>query len=275
MAEPYRPYKKVYTAEEIRELCRTTDFQKSRESDLISHFRPPFAEYFSGREIHCVLDNAEKITYRFTDAHTLIWSADGEHFDEEYYEALESTVKDVFLISHIRHNTMPYEGVTLVVDTATELVTLIHSWFGTAQNDIFVDCQAHFGYYGESKQARHSWTDELCGVVLDWKYSDGFVIRHEYISMDAMLSPGEPTDDEEAYLFRKVLSACYVKIRKGLYIASFAEDGGCRFNLLIDLAALRDVGAIFGLGDKGLSSYTIGAVAGRGSFGFTGKYAIS
>jgi len=141
MAEQYRPYKKVYTTEEIKELCRSTDFQKSRTSDLISHFRPPFTEYFVGRELLCKLDNGERIAYRFSDAHTLLWSADGRQYDEEYYEALESTTKNVYIIHHIRHNTLPYEGVTVVVDTDAELVTLIHQWFGTEESDINVNCQ--------------------------------------------------------------------------------------------------------------------------------------
>jgi hypothetical protein len=275
MADPYRPFKKVYTAEEIKEFCRQTDFEKARTSDLVSHFRPPFSEYFTGREMMFALDNGVRLSYRFTDAHTLCWSEDSEHYFEEYYESLESTTKNVFLVQHIRRTVMPYEGITMIIDTDTELVTLVRHCIGTEQNDINVSGEICFGYYGERKQARHSWTDELCGVVLDWKYSDHFVIRHEYISLDAMLSPGEPTDDEEAYLFRKMLSASYVKIRNGLYIACFAEGGGSQFCLLIDLIALRDVGAIFGIGEKGISSYTIGAMAGRGSFGFTGEYAIT
>jgi len=275
MADPYRPYKKVYTAEEINEFCRITDFEKSRTSDLVSHFRPPFSEYFSEKEMICTFDNGSKLYYRFSGAHTLLWSENGSQYNEEYYESLESTTKNVYLIHHICRTAMPYEGVTMIIDSDAELVTLVQHCFGTEQSDINVNNRICFGYFGEPKQARHSWTDELCGVILDWKYADNFVIRHEYISLDAMLSPGEPTDDEEAYLFRKVLSASYVKIRSGLYIVCFAEDGGSQFTLLIDLVALRDVGAIFGLGEKGLASYTIGAVAGRGSFGFTGEYAIT
>ena len=275
MAEAYRPFKKVYTLEEIKGFCAATDFEQSRTSDLISHFRPPFSDAFQGKELLMTLDNGETISYRFADAHTLSWSIDDSPYKEEYYEALESTAKNVYLIHHIRRDVLPFEGVTMVVDTDSELVTRIRLWFGTEESDINVNAQISFGYYGQPKEARHTWTDELCGVILDWKYADDFIIRHEYISMDAMLSPGEPTDDEEAYLFRKVLSASYVKIRNNLYIVSFAEDGGSVFNLLIDLAALRDVGAIFGIGEKGLSSYTIGAVAGRGVFGFTGQYAIT
>ena len=275
MAEAYRPFKKVYTLEEIKGFCAATDFEKSRTSDLISHYRPPFSDAFAGKELRITLDTGETIDYRFADSHTLSWSADGSPYEEEYYEALESTVKHVYLIHHIRSGVLPFEGVTMVIDTDTELVTLIHLSFGTQESDINVNGRFCFGYYGQTKPARHTWTDELCGVILDWKYADTFIIRHEYISLDAMLSPGEPTDDEEAYLFRKVLSASYVKIRSNLYIASFAEDGGSRFNLLIDLAALRDVGGIFGISEKGLFSYTIGAVAGRGVFGFSGQYAIS
>ena len=274
MAEAYRPFKPVYTLEEIKGFCSATDFEKSRTSELISHFRPSFSQAFQGKELALTFDNGENYSYRFSDAHTLSWSKDGSPYTEEYYEALESTVKNVYLIQHIRSNVLPFEGVTMILDTESELVTFVRQWFGTEESDINVNAQISFGYYGKPKQARHSWTDEMCGVILDWKYTDEFIIRHEYISMDAMLSPGEPTDDEEAYLFRKVLSADYVKIRENLYVVSFAEDGGSRFNLLIDLAALRDVGAIFGLGEKGLSSYTIGAVAGRGSFGFSGQYAI-
>lgn len=275
MAEAYRPFKKVYTPEEIKGFCLATDFERSRTSDLISQYRPPFTDAFAGKELHVILDNGETIDYRFKDSHTLLWCEDGGPYAEEYYEALESTAKHVYLIHHIRRNVLPFEGVTMVVDTDAELVTLIHLSFGTQESDINVNGRFCFGYYGQAKAARHSWTDELCGVVLDWKYSDAFIIRHEYISLNAMLSPGEPTDDEEAYLFRKVLPASYVKIRDHLYVASFAEDGGSRFNLLIDLDALRDVGGIFGVGEKGLFCYTIGAVAGRGVFGFSGQYAIS
>lgn len=275
MAEAYRPFKKVYTLEEIKGFCMATNMENSRTSDLISHYRPPFADYFQGREMRFTFNDGQTFAYRFVDAHTLSWSANGGPPETEYYEALESTRKGVYLIHHIRRGVLPFEGVTMIVDTETELATRIHSRFGTAQSDINVDSKFTFGSFGRPGRPLHAWTDELCGVVLDWKYSDQFVIRHEYVSTDAMLSPGEPTDDEEAYLFRKVLSASYVKIREHLYIASFAEDGGSVFNLLIDLAALRDVGAIFGIGEKGLSSYTIGAVAGRGKFGFTGKYSIS
>ncbi len=276
MADPFRPYKPVFTYQELKEMCRTTDLVKARESWLISHFRPPFTEYFVGKSYTFHFDNGRTLHYRFSDVHTLEWSEDGESFFDEYYEALESTVKGVFLVHHIRRRTLPFPGLTLIIDTERELVTWSDQEFGRADDcDKNVMPQLVFGWYGTPKAARHGFTTELCGAILDWKYSDDFIIRHCYLTPDCMTSPGAPTDNEDEYLFRKTLPAAYAKVRDGLYIAAFAEDGGSGVTLLIDLDRLRDVGSFFGMGGDGqLGSYTIGAVAGRGKFGFTGEYSI-
>lgn len=274
-SSPYRPYLEVYSYDEVCELCRKTDLTKHSESWLISHYRPPFADYFVGKEYKFIFDNGVTLYYKFTDKHTLSWSEDGEHFEEEYYEALESTIKKVFLVHHIRHNYIPFEGMTLVIDTEAELITWVDLNLGTEECDKNVRREIFFGYYGAEKAERHHFTEEMAGVILDWKYSDDFVIRHSYVTPYSATSPGEPTDNDEEYIFRKTLPAQYVKIRPGLYIVSFIEDGGSEFGLLIDLEHLHDVGALFGLGEKGLSTYTIGAVAGRGKFGFTGEFSIA
>ena len=215
MADPFRPYKPVFTYQELKEMCRTTDLTKARESWLISHFRPPFAEYFAGKAYTFHFDNGRTLHYRFPDAHTLEWSEDGESFFDEYYEALESTVKGVFLVHHIRRRTLPFPGLTLIIDTERELVTWSDQEFGRADDcDKNVMPQLVFGWYGTPKAARHSFTTELCGAVLDWKYSDDFIIRHCYLTPDCMTSPGAPTDNEDEYLFRKTLPAAYDKLHQ-------------------------------------------------------------
>lgn len=275
MAEPYRPYKKVYSYQEICEMCRNTDLSKARESGLIGRFRPPFSSFFAGKQYTFHFDNGRTLYYRFNDEHSLAWSEDGETYTEEFYDALESTVQNVFFVHHIRQHTIPIQGLSLVIDTERELITWFDLYFGTEESDKNVGYDIHFGWYGAPKAERHCFTDEMTGVVLDWKYTDDFIIRHAYLTPDCVSSPGAPTEDESEYLFRKLLPASFTKIRDGLYTATFVEDGGSEATLLIDLVRLHDVGAFFSMGEDGqLSSYTVGAVAGRGTFGFDGTYAI-
>ena len=47
MAEPYRPYKRVLTRQEVCNLCRTSDLARKPEGFLISQYRPPFSDVFS------------------------------------------------------------------------------------------------------------------------------------------------------------------------------------------------------------------------------------
>ncbi len=277
MAYPYRPYKKVFTYEEVCEMCRNTDLSKMTQASpvMISHFRPAFTDFFVGKEFTFHFDHGVTLHYRFTGKHNLKWSEDGEHFLEETYEALQSTVQKVFLVHHIRRHTIPYEGLTLIIDTENQLISWVDLNFGTEDCDKNVRTDFYFGYYGEDKGTRHHYTEEMCGLILDWKYSDDFVIRHAYITHSLMTSPGEPTDNEEEYLFRKTLPATYLKIRDNLCTVTFVEDGGSAAMLLIDLKELRDVGGFYSMSETGqLYCYTIGAVAGRGTFGFTGEYSI-
>ena len=274
MADHYRPFKPVFTSEEMKEMCRKTDLFKRAGSSLISHFRPPFTDKLAGKEFDFRFTDGIRLRYRFLEKHVLEWSENGSDYTKEDYEALESTIENVIMVHHIRHETCPYQGLTIIVDLDAELVTWVDLNFGTEISDKNVRFEYHFGYYNDPKPT-HGYTEELCGVILDWKYSDDFIIRHAYISPWAMTSPGEPTDNEEEYLFRKTLPATYAKIRDGLYTVSFAEDDGSEATLLIDLKRQRDVGAFYSMSDKGqLGSYMIGAVAGRGKFGFTGEFSI-
>lgn len=276
MAYPYRPYKSVSTGAEIVEYCKKADLAASRTSDyLISDYRPPFTEYFVNKEYVFFFDHGSKLEYCFPEKHLLRWREQGGSWNEEYYEALESTAGEVFLIHHLRRDILPYGCTTLIVDLRTELVTWISMTLGTPECDRNVNRKLYFGYFGMLKEQRHAYTDELCGVILDWKYSESFIIRHEYVTLDWALSPGEPSENAEDYLFRKFLPAKYVKVRDRLYIMTFIEDGGTDICFLIDMKKLRNVGAFFGMGDQGrLACFTVGAKAGLGKFGFDGKYAI-
>ena len=276
MAQPFRPYKHFYSVEEINEMCRKADPFKPRGSNLISHFRPSFTDFFTGKSFVFHFDNGTTLRYEFKDINTLLWSQDGCPSVEEYYEALPSTVSNVYLFHHIRHDRIPFNASTIVIDMDRNLVTWVDLGIGTEESDKNVRTQIVFGWFSEDPGVRHSHTDEMCGVILDWKYSDDFIIRHSYVTTYSMTSPGAPTDNDDEYLFRKTLPATYVKIRSGLYLVSFIEDEGSEASLLIDLEKLRDVGAFFSLGHDGnFYSYTIGAVAGRGKFGFTGEYSIA
>ena len=276
MADPYRPYKRVLTRQEVCNLCRASDLARKPEGFLISQYRPPFSDVFSGKEFVLHFNQGTVLHYRFLDSHHLDWSENGKDWQQEEYDALPSTRRGVYMVQHLRCATVPTEGIVLIIDTRDELVTWVDLNLGTRESDSNYRFDFYFGYYGLEKQHLHGYTAELCGTILDWKYADQFVIRHEYVTPYCVLSPGEPSDNENDYLFRKTLPARYAKIRDDLYMVTFAEDDGSAFTLLIDTRRLRDIGAIIALDEKGrLSHYMIGAVAGRGTFGFTGEFSIA
>ena len=256
-------------------MCRNADLEGARESGLIGPWRPDFTDFFAGKELTFHFDNGVNLTYRFKDLHTLSWSEDGVNFTEEFYDALPSTAEGVYFIHHIRHLSIPYPALSLIIDMDAELITWIDIQFGDELSDKNLRYQPIFGYFGEPKEARHSLTDEMAGLVIDWKYTPEFIIRHAYPTPWCVLSPGAPSEDENTYLFRKTLPAKFCKIRDNLYTVSFREDEGAEATLLIDLNSMHDVGAFYTLQATGkFESYTVGAVGAKAKFGFTGKYAI-
>lgn len=267
MAYPYRPYKEVYTHAEIIESCKAANGKNTEDSDLISSFRPPFSEKLVGKEFHCRFQDGSTLELLFSDAHQVQCVRDGGEKTTEYYDALESTKAGVFLVHFFFHTILPFEGATIVIDTESELVTWVQLIIGDTVADVCVNRKYVFGYYGSPKQQLHHYTDEMAGVLLEWRYSETYPIYHDYVTPYCMLSPGYTEAHEEDWLWRKTLPTEYAKIRDGLFLVSFIEDGGSEAALLIDLDELRDVGAFYGVGGGKFFSFTIGARATRHPFG--------
>ena len=269
MARPFLP---VYTHEELANICLTADLAQARKSEL-AHYRDAFSEKLTGRTFTCVFNHGIRLKFRFPGNHELEWSENNGKTHTEYYEAQDSSAGNIVTIHFLRRHVLPFEGAFIVFDLDSGYVTWVEMPIGNAENDKDVQPFPHFGEiegFGDRSGAKHHFSNEFVGTVIDWKYDDKFSIRHSYVTPSLTICAEPPSDDEdyEGFIHRTFLYAFHAKIRDQLLLTSFVEKGGCAAALLIDLKLVHDVGCFFGITHEGtLSSITIAAIGGFGGAG--------
>ena len=274
------PFKRttVFTRKDIIELCVAANPEQYLRDPIISDLRPAFSKKLRAREFTFLFADGGKIDYRF-DRFGVCWREEGEEWNEETAEVLESTREGVFLVHHLRTHVNPFEAATLVIDTNSNLVTMIYDKIGKASQTRDIDRKVRFGWFGEKPAQLQDLTDELIGKVIDWKYADDIIIHTLYCNVQclAFISPLPAKAPGWEDYFPTFNPTKYIKIAEELYLVSFYAPHACgmEVSMLIDLKKMRAVGATFGFDstDK-FCSYTFGAKGAFAQLGFLGLYTV-
>ena len=269
-------FEPVYSHEELCEICRHAEFESARGGSLnMARYREPFTQDLVGKELPCTFDDGIRITFRFPEVNTLLWSENGGEFHEEYCEPLKSSAGNVIGVHFIRRHVLPFEGAFAVFDMDSGFVTWVSITLGTDFDEKHACPYPHFGEIegvGTHEGERHHFSTDLVGKSIDWQYNEQFTIRHTYATPNLTLAPHLPErdsdDEEEGFIGRRFLRAFNAKIRDNLVLTGFTEPGNCSAVLLIDLKIVHDIGCFFGISYQGtLDSETITALGGLGKPG--------
>ena len=274
------PYKRTtaLTMHDIRALCFQAKESEYACDPVISELRPRFTKKLRDKAYTLEFSDGGRLFYRF-DRFGLSWSEDGESWEEEKAECLESSRENVFLVHHLRTHVNPYEAVTLVLDENTGCAVMVFDKFGKASGTRDVDRKVRIGRFEEKTETLPAFTDELIGKVIDWKFADEIRIHTIYCNVQclAFVSPAPEKAPGWADYFPTFNPTRYVKLEEGLYLVSFYAPYACgmEVSMLIDLAAMRALGAAFGFDstDK-FCSYTFGAKGAYAPMGFLGSYTV-
>lgn len=255
----------TYSRREIINACLNAKIDRAKR-DGLSIYRKPFSDQLVEKRFTLRFGDGTSVFLRFMDLHSLEWSLDGRKYNQEYYEAMESTVENVFGIHFYKRNVLPYEGVFLVLDLDEGYAVWNTMHVGTADSDKDILVTPHFGEidgnWSRTLKKPH-YTTKYVGTIIDWKYNDDFTIRHSYVTPTLTTSVALPDADEDEVIARIFLPAFHVEVRPNLFLTSFSEVGGCAAVLLIDLTTVHDIGCFYGLNDQCvLESITVSAVGG-------------
>lgn len=268
------------TTFDLRKICSAASADTYTKSNLISYLRPRLSDALAGREFTFSFEDGSKLCYRF-GKHYLEWS-DGGAFNEEYAECLESARKNVFLVHHLKTDTLPYKAATLVIDPDRASVTLVDMKFGTKHSNRDVNRTVKMGVIlgeGAPAASAHALTEDFTGVVMDWKYADDVRMHHMYEnrSFCAFVSPPPPSVPEWKEFFITFNPTKYVKLADKLYLLSFCAPGssGMEASMLIDMETMTCVGSVFGIDmEDALRCYTFGGKGAFADVGFVGNYTV-
>jgi hypothetical protein len=269
----------VLTMADLGAICNHPPVSSYNVSGVISPLRPRFTSKLQGKAVCFSLDDGSKRWYKF-ERDALSFSTDGENFQQEYAESLESTVSGVFLIHHLHTDVVPCAASTLMLDTETALVTLVSDTLGTVYSNRDVNRKVLFGTLeGASGKEPHALTDDLTGRVIDWKYAQNVIVHQMYENRSccAFVSPPPAAAPDWRVYFATFNPTKYVKIRKNLYLVSFYAPGssGMEVTMLMDLDAMAQIGAAFGVDmTDTLRSYTFGGVGAWAEAAFRGRFTV-
>ena len=241
-----------------------------------SKYRGAPVTELAGRAFDLVLDNGMEGCLVFNTGKTLTWNPIGKSGRTEYYDCLKVD-EDTYLVNVEPRNLHPRLGLALVLDLEQSLLTALFSRQEVDEKypDKVVN-EFVFGAIrrpdGSTPKVRHSFTNDLVGCRIRWRYSDNFSISHMYYDPYYMRAPlPDPEKEPERYeIFKKNpydVPCRYVKIKKNIYFVSFIEDFtltkgrvGSSLTLLMDISRLHDVGRSFGTWAGKWENYLFSAV---------------
>ena len=271
----------VLTMNDIQRICYESTSEKLTQSGVISSLRPACSTGLRGETFQCLFDNGSSLEFKFSDReYELSWRENSGEWHEERYECLQSSVDQIFLLHFLRTDSLPYEAETFVLDKRASLVTRVRGQIGTVNANRDIRRTVSFGVIGSEKTAaRHTRTDDMVGVVIDWQFADGVTIHcmYETVQCCAFVSPPPVAAPDWYDFFHTFNPSKYVKIADHLYLITFYASGtsGMEVTMLMDLAKMRAVGAVFGIDPTdSLRSYTFGAKGAYAPAAFIGCYTM-
>ena len=269
------------TLYDLKNICLNARKDRCRKSGLVSELRPPFSHDLEGRHITLAFDDESRISYEFYRNY-LVFSKEGVSTEEEA-EILPSKRPNIYLVHHLRTNIIPWQAVTLILDFNQASATMLDLKFGTIHSNRDVCRMVRFarieGQNDAPSSCIHAFTEDLTGVVMDWRFSPDICIHQMYenVSCCAFVSPVPQTCPEWAGFFTTFNPTRYVRLDEKLYLISFCAPGstGIEADMLMDLETMTCVGSAFGINMKDeLCFYTFGGKGAYAEVGFRGQYAV-
>lgn len=252
---------KSLTTEEVQALFDNSTPEQYATGGLANGpYMPPYTEELIGKEFTLHFDDAPSCSYSFTALHELTWREEGVTHTEYYQGHISES--GIYFVQHTIKGSVPPQARTLILDTNTGLVTLVHARFGNESEAREVARTFHFGTiagYSAYPEEKHHFTADLVGKAISWVYHEGMPdIKHIYSS---------------EYYYTYVMNmggrcwvasnpADFVKINDHLYIFTFVEErqAGTQGLFLINMDTLHDVGSFTGINSNDqFECYTIGA----------------
>jgi hypothetical protein len=263
LLRPYRPQRMTIemTEQEVADMVLVSP--NYHIGGLVGR-RPAFCSVLAGKEFTLRADGpGPAFTYRFADAHRMMWrEADGaEH--EEYYEALQID-KDIYLLAYLRRGSRPATSVTCVLDLGMNLTTMIISAMGTPISARYVDQQIWHGVILRDDAPlplawRHQTTRDLVGRSMGWSYRDDMTSQHIFgspYSIAWVILQGPGTG------LLGTAPCRYFKINDHVYLYTWIETRGSGQQgiVLMNTNIMHDVGTFYGIHHgQEFEFYTYGA----------------
>ena len=256
----------------------------------ISTYRPHLNFELAGKTFHLIMDNSGDVIVKFLTGTLLEYTENGQTHCEPYQCA--KGAEKAYFVNFEFSGSEPRTNVTLILDTMTRLVTVVHTQTGyKAEFPYLCDHVYDFGAIETPgftlPTKRPGYTTDLVGKRIEWHYSPEFAIIHVYYhpnyiraafspKMLKILAASAPAPSQDAEASRREHpydeKAVYVKMRDGLYVVSFTEQNmsrngktGNSLLFLMDTDRLHDVGRSFGRagqrvnGEHPLENYLFGA----------------
>lgn len=267
----------LLTAYDIRRICLDSTEKTLEECFISKKSYNRFDLSGLGSACELVFENGEKTHYRFGRDY-LEWSTDGSHFHEE--KAACTIVEDRYVfLHHMFTDRLPYSAATIVIDLKKEYAVCIDMQLGNIHSDRDVNRAVRYAGLNRACPAMDLLTDEMTGVIVDWKYEEDCRIHsmYENRSCSEFVSYIPEKMPEWEDFFYNFNPTKYVKLDEKTYLISFYAPGmsGVCVNQLMNLDTMKCIGSFWGIdfSDK-LRSYMFDGYGAYAETAFVGRYTV-
>ena len=228
-------------------------FETNNDGHKIDRYSPPLNYELAGKDFVFDMDGGTVIHLRFSDQKTAVWREDETEEHSAAYLCLKA-YGSLYFVCLEPDAQPPRVCVTFVLDLAGNLVTRITAsedsiWgrgimtgikFGTIRGD------------GCLTGAKHAFTDELVGSVLQWTSGPERTCVYDYVSTDicrvACGSDPYSPDITGERNYREI-PAAYIRLKEGFYLQLLTErisERALALCFLQDYSRMTAVGYVLG-----------------------------
>ena len=236
----------------------------------LSGYRAPFNFELTGKRFHLIMDDSSEYYLDFLSGQSMAWTKIGEAAKYNRYECLKGDELTYFVNIEVE-GAKPRTGMTFILDVKQRLVTMVTVKIGENKNyPYLVTVQHCFGAIDvdgkKLPEERHTYTEDMVGRRIYWRYNPSLSIVHVYYDKEYMTVtapegfeisiPPEELEKRRQEWEQNPYNepTMYIKVKEGIYIVCCnethpAKRGKIGNNLLflMDLKRMRDVGRSFGL----------------------------
>lgn len=206
-----------------------------REDYSIAHFGRANSYELAGTELCLVMDNGCDYTFNFKEK-MCAWCIEGQPANEVQYMCFKADESTFFVSFEMSRN----ENHSYVFDFSQRLVTQLICKKGlNPKNRHIMNRQFVFGAIKlpgyKLPYKRHSFTAEMIGTTVEWRWSPSLFTRHAYLESDWYRitwedegAAAEDFDTTNEMLPSTDEHAKYVKIKENMFLFSLTEEMGER-----------------------------------------------